>query len=157
MDNPRSTPVDAGRPNRSGGREDALTVQLPVLRAVLERQLRFRRDQLSQLDQRGEGLEPSFGAEPADARDATATLALREVNALVAAGARRALTDIELALERMRQGRYGRCRSCGIPIPLAVLEAVPKTTLCLKCQSRSTSRTQPADPRQERNAATGRG
>ena len=53
---------------------------------------------------------------------------------LVAAGARRALADIELALTRIRTGRYGYCRSCNARIPLVVLEAIPKTTLCLGCQ-----------------------
>jgi RNA polymerase-binding transcription factor DksA len=55
------------------------------------------------------------------------------VEALVAAGARRALADIELALVQMRTGHYGYCRICGASIPLVVLEAIPKTTLCLAC------------------------
>jgi DnaK suppressor protein len=59
---------------------------------------------------------------------------LREVDALVAAGARQALADIELALVRIRTGHYGYCRSCGARIPLVLLEAIPKTTLCLVCQ-----------------------
>ena len=59
---------------------------------------------------------------------------LHEVDALVLAGARRALADIELALVRMRTGRYGYCRSCDGRIPLVVLEAIPRTTLCLACQ-----------------------
>ena len=33
-------------------------------------------------------------------------------------------------------GRYGDCRSCGNVIPLTLLEAIPKTTLCLACQHR---------------------
>ena len=136
MDDPRSNPVGATEPNGSRGRDHALAGKLPVLRATLERQLRFRREQLGQLENRAEGREHASGAEPCDGCDPGAALALREVNALVIAGAWRALTDIELALERMRQGRYGRCRSCGTLIPLAVLEAIPKTTRCLTCQAR---------------------
>jgi DnaK suppressor protein len=136
MDDSRSTSVCASELNRSGGREEALAVKLPVLRATLERQLRFRREQLSQLVECGTGLELSCSGEPSDGYTSGAALALREVNALLAEGARRALTDIELALLRMRQGRYGHCRGCGTRIPLAVLEAIPKTTLCLTCQAR---------------------
>jgi len=106
---------------------------LPVLRAALERQLRFRREQLARLRERDEG---SSDAQLPDGRTREAALALREVDALVAAGARRAISDIAAALDRMRRGRYGYCRSCGGRIPLAVLEAVPKTTLCLACQIR---------------------
>ena len=136
MDLSRSTAVRTPGPIRSGRREDALAVRLPVLRAVLERQLRFRREQLARLDECGEALEASDVAEPADDRVPEAARAVREVDALVAAGARRALNDIEVALDRMRAGHYGHCRSCGGRIPLAVLEAIPKTTVCLTCQAR---------------------
>jgi RNA polymerase-binding transcription factor len=136
MDLSRSTAVRTPGPIRSGRREDALAIRLPVLRAVLERQLRFRREQLARLDECGEALEASDGAESADDRVPVAARAVREVDALVAAGARRALNDIEVALDRMRAGRYGHCRSCGGRIPLAVLEAIPKTTVCLTCQAR---------------------
>ena len=136
MDLPRSTPFRTPGPIRSGCREDALASRLPVLRAVLERQLRFRREQLARLDECGEALEASDDAEPADDWVPEAGLALHEVDALVAAGARRALNDLEVALDRMRSGRYGQCRSCGDRIPLAVLEAIPKTTVCLTCHAR---------------------
>jgi RNA polymerase-binding transcription factor DksA len=52
---------------------------------------------------------------------------------VVAAGARQALADIDLALARMNDGSYGRCRACDDVIPLAVLTAIPRTTLCLSC------------------------
>jgi DnaK suppressor protein len=112
---------------------DDLASRLPDLRAALERQRDFRREQLAQID-----LHRTTRALPA--KDDTVdraeepTSALREVEALVAAGARRALVDIELALARMRTGDYGCCRVCGTAIPLAVLEAIPKTTLCLVCR-----------------------
>jgi RNA polymerase-binding transcription factor DksA len=117
MDFPRSTPDRASGPIRSGHREDALAVRLPVLRAVLERQLRFRREQLARLDECGEGLEAADDAEPPDDWLPDAARALREVDALVAAGTRRAFNDIEVALDRMCAGRYGHCRSCGDRIP----------------------------------------
>jgi DnaK suppressor protein len=101
---------------------------LPALRAALEQQLRFRREQLAVLQSGGrEGLVHHDRGE-------AAVYGHGEVDALVAAGARRALADIELALTRMRTGRYGYCRSCGARIPLVVLQAIPKTTLCLACQ-----------------------
>ena len=114
-------------------RDDGLVSRLPVLRAALEQQHDFRREQLAQVDgdQRTRSSPSINGA--AD-QDHEAVRARREVEALVTAGARRALADIELALARMRTGHYGYCRICGIGIPLVVLEAIPKTTLCLACQ-----------------------
>ncbi|MHA6797672.1 TraR/DksA family transcriptional regulator (plasmid) [Pseudonocardia bannensis] len=58
------------------------------------------------------------------------------MQALVEAGARRALDDIELALARIRTGDYGRCRACGAGVPPVLLEAIPQTTLCLCCHHR---------------------
>jgi DnaK suppressor protein len=120
-----------------GRQDDSLASRLPVLRAALEQQRRFRREQLAQLEGDGQTHQWPEPADSSDSRNRETELALREVDALVAAGARRALADIEVALVRMRTGRYGHCRSCGARIPLVVLEAIPKTTLCLTCHHRS--------------------
>lgn len=69
-----------------------------------------------------------------DATDTDAGRARREVGALVANGARRAMADIELALASMVAGHYGCCHACHTDIPLAVLEVIPQARLCLACQ-----------------------
>jgi DnaK suppressor protein len=127
--------------------DDALTHRLPALQAALEQQHRFRREQLARLEGYGERLESGTGADPADPADPEAVLALREVDALLEAGARRALADIELALVRMHTGRYGYCRSCSATIPVPLLEAIPKTTLCLACRFRDERGRGPQGPR----------
>lgn len=139
MARPRSasTLIPARQTGPVGRHRDALASRLPVLRAALDQQRGFRREQLALLDACGGTQESAARANPADSRDQEAVEALREVDALVAAGARRALADIDLALLRMDTGRYGLCRSCGARIPLVVLEAIPKTTLCLTCQPQS--------------------
>jgi RNA polymerase-binding transcription factor DksA len=45
------------------------------------------------------------------------------------------LEQIEAALNR-EDGTYGQCEACGKAIPSARLEAIPYTTLCIKCASR---------------------
>jgi DnaK suppressor protein len=40
------------------------------------------------------------------------------------------------ALERLDQGEYGICESCGVAIPVARLEVLPYTTLCVECAQR---------------------
>lgn len=107
---------------------------LAGVRATLMRRRDFRREQLN-----GYGLDRTSATRAAN--DAT-----REVQALVAASARRALQDIELALSRIADGRYGYCRVCGTEIPLAVLEAVPQTSVCLPCLQ-PTGRPHDADDR----------
>jgi RNA polymerase-binding transcription factor DksA len=111
-----------------------LVRRLPALRKELERQRDFRSEQLAHLIAHDENRTSLVGYEPR-AMDGDAARALDEVRALVAAGARQALADIELALARMNEGTYGRCRACDADIPLAVLTAIPKTTLCQGCHS----------------------
>jgi DnaK suppressor protein len=43
------------------------------------------------------------------------------------------LSDIELALQRLREGTYGICESCGQEISDRRLQALPWTQLCLEC------------------------
>ncbi len=45
------------------------------------------------------------------------------------------LDQIEAALERIEDHRYGRCEECGVAIPKARLDAIPFATLCVKCAS----------------------
>lgn len=43
------------------------------------------------------------------------------------------LDAIELALERIEDGKYGICEECEVKIPKARLNAIPYTTVCVKC------------------------
>jgi RNA polymerase-binding transcription factor DksA len=44
--------------------------------------------------------------------------------------------EVEAALSRLASGEYGRCVSCGQPIPAARLEARPMATMCVACAAR---------------------
>jgi DnaK suppressor protein len=46
-----------------------------------------------------------------------------------------ALEDINEALDKLGDGTYGICESCGQPIARERLEAVPHAKLCLKCKA----------------------
>lgn len=39
------------------------------------------------------------------------------------------------ALERLTDGRYGLCMTCGAPIPPARLKAMPEVERCVRCQA----------------------
>ncbi len=43
--------------------------------------------------------------------------------------------EIDLALQRLDGGTYGSCVSCGRPIPVERLEALPWAALCVPCSS----------------------
>ena len=44
------------------------------------------------------------------------------------------LAAIDAAIARLDAGTYGRCESCGNPIPAERLEALPSAALCIDCQ-----------------------
>jgi RNA polymerase-binding transcription factor DksA len=45
-------------------------------------------------------------------------------------------TELEDALERLEAGTYGICESCGQPIDIERLEALPQSRLCIDCARR---------------------
>jgi DnaK suppressor protein len=57
----------------------------------------------------------------------------RDAAALLLSKARSALETVEEALRRAEAGTYGRCESCGEPIPAERLAAVPDAVRCVNC------------------------
>ena len=43
------------------------------------------------------------------------------------------LEEVGAALQRIEQGRFGRCEECGGAIPIERLRAVPYARLCIEC------------------------
>jgi len=49
------------------------------------------------------------------------------------------LREVEGALERLRDGTYGTCMECGMPVSRKRLEALPWARFCVTCQERHQS------------------
>lgn len=47
--------------------------------------------------------------------------------------------EVHAAVERLDQGTFGECESCGETIPRARLDAIPYARCCVQCASKSTS------------------
>ncbi len=75
-----------------------------------------------------------------DQADAGASIFGREYEMSLAANSRDKLDQIEHALERLDDGSYGICESCGNPIGKIRLQAAPRATLCLACKTRQEHR-----------------
>ncbi len=69
-----------------------------------------------------------------DVIDAALDSAQDEISSQLAEVESRELASIEKALERMRDGGYGKCEECEKAIPMARLNALPYATLCIECQ-----------------------
>ncbi|MDX2701473.1 TraR/DksA C4-type zinc finger protein [Streptomyces sp. PA03-6a] len=102
---------------------------LAALRVSLDEQRLFRREQLRQVA----AAVPAEPHQPPGGRAGERAAAREEVRAALAAAARMVLADVEAALERMREGRYGFCPLCREPIPLNHLVVVPQARYCGRC------------------------
>lgn len=100
----------------------------------------------SRLQRRREELYKSIADELTDLRherggrtgsddgDAAAESLITEMNSRLAQMETRELKQINRALARLQQGTYGTCEACGKKIPVARLNALPYTSVCVECQ-----------------------
>ena len=58
----------------------------------------------------------------------------REFSLGLASNDRDLLAQINDALKKMEEGKFGVCQECGKPISKTRLKAIPFTACCLKCQ-----------------------
>ncbi len=108
-------------------RKDALKKQREIL--VL------RRDALRQAllgdDSLLRELSQSSGG---DAADIAAGSTNGEISSQLIEVSHRELENVETALQKIKDGTYGKCTACNANIPLARLEALPYAIYCVSCQ-----------------------
>ncbi len=94
----------------------------------------LRDDHAGSLDDEVEEVSPT--ADNNLAETASATLG-REIDYTLGDNAEQVISEIDAALERIEDGRYGTCSDCGEEIPRARLEANPWASLCIDCKRRA--------------------
>lgn len=60
----------------------------------------------------------------------------REFSLNIASGEQEIIYEIDEALKRIQEGKYGRCLSCNKKIPARRLNALPYAKHCIQCQSK---------------------
>ena len=70
----------------------------------------------------------------ADSADAAFDAGSEELSSKLAELEARELRQIERALSKMKQGSFGSCELCKIRIPVERLNALPYSTMCIRCQ-----------------------
>jgi RNA polymerase-binding protein DksA len=73
--------------------------------------------------------------EPKDMVDIASDDIDRKMIEAIGAKELKRLKQIDAALTRIKQGKYGRCVKCGAAIPQDRLEAIPYALMCIKCKS----------------------
>jgi RNA polymerase-binding transcription factor DksA len=69
-----------------------------------------------------------------DPLDASAMIAQTDIRVSLMNSRTRTLAAIDAALARLREGRYGRCQSCGEQIAEARLRVLPFALRCIRCE-----------------------
>ena len=75
-------------------------------------------------------------SEVGDSIDQAADSSARELLFELNHGERQRLENIESALKKIEQGRFGLCEKCGDIITKKRLRAVPYARLCIKCKAK---------------------
>lgn len=60
----------------------------------------------------------------------------REINMGLVTNEHKLMHEIEEALQRIKEGTYGRCTECEGKIKRARLEAIPHARFCISCQEK---------------------
>jgi DnaK suppressor protein len=136
-------------PPRCRGQDGAIAApQRPIMTpdntTLLKTQLLEKRDSL--LEQlyllRGGNLtraqaSASHFAQPEDSQAQTTTE--KDLEFALDGHETDALEAVEAALQRIAEGRYGRCIDCGLQIAPARLQATPEAARCIHCQEKAES------------------
>lgn len=135
---PRSSAADL--PVRAG-EEPWSEAELAQVRAELESEAAELRTEIEVNEsQIAERLANSVQDAGDDEADTGTKVYEREQELALTQRARDLLDQTERALERIEQGTYGVCDSCGQPIGKARLTAYPRATLCVACKQREERR-----------------
>ena len=109
-------------------RKEAMTQMREVLitrRDALRKALAGDLSMLKELRAQSSGDEVDFALDAAQ----------DEISSQLAEVESRELANIEAALEKMRDGTYGKCEGCAENIPLVRIQALPYAIHCIECQT----------------------
>ena len=101
-----------------------------------QRLVDYRRNLESQASRKEEGGRSLEEESTADVGDRASNAYTKELLFSQSSNQRSVLQMVDSALDRIGDGTFGECLSCGEVIGAKRLEAVPWTRYCINCQSR---------------------
>ncbi len=102
-------------------------------REKMMRELEYEGDQIAKTQIESSGDLSAYSNHMADQGTETER---REITSQILSSRREALFDIDLALKKVNQGKYGLCERCGKPISKRRLKFLPQARNCMKCSDR---------------------
>ena len=110
-------------------------------RTLLESEKTRVQGELDQLDSDAKSDDARREGSPFGKREEEATESLEfEKRLALEKQLREQLSSIEHALQKLEDGTYGLCDSCGQPIAENRLKALPAASLCVECKAKNAKR-----------------
>lgn len=101
-----------------------------------EQLIQLREELLNLVQKTTENEKEYPSSEVGDSIDQAADSSARELLFELNHGERQRLEDIESALKKIEEGRFGVCENCGCLITKKRLKAVPYAHFCIKCKAK---------------------
>jgi DnaK suppressor protein len=112
-----------------------LEAQLKALNVERATYLRHAESLQAEADSLTEDREPGDVQFDEESGEGDTLAVERERDLALSAQARASIEQIDLAIAKIEAGTYGKCETCGKPIPEERLEALPHAALCVTCKS----------------------
>lgn len=103
---------------------------------IREKLLQQRAEIADEMARHGGPMENDATSELKDSEERAASLSDLWVDDRIAADDGNLLAKIDLALQRLDEGKHDICADCGGKIPMARLLAKPSASLCVDCQAK---------------------
>ena len=105
--------------------------------AVFRERLNVKKEEILETFTKNKNYGKEAGGDPSqDIADKAADAYTKEFLFSLSNAERKVLQQVDEALSRMEDRRYGVCASCEDSLNLKRLQAVPWATLCLECQEK---------------------
>lgn len=102
-------------------------------RQKLLKELAYESDQIAKTQLETSGDLSAYSNHMADQGTETER---REITSQILSTRREALFEIDLALRKIAESKYGFCEQCGKPIAKRRLKFLPQARVCIKCSSK---------------------
>ncbi|MBI5468843.1 MAG: TraR/DksA family transcriptional regulator [Deltaproteobacteria bacterium] len=111
--------------------------KVPFKKEITQKLLDSKNKILQEVSQKIKNESNVLKFEIGDIYDIASNERVRELTLILGDRDREKLSEIEDALDRIKDSSYGDCEECGEPITENRLRALPFTRVCVECQSRN--------------------
>jgi len=120
---------------KSAAKKSAVKKPIPFKRQIREMLLRSKSEILNEVMGKRPGEDGPLNVDVGDIYDVASNERERELSLILGDREILKLSEIDAALDRLKDKSYGLCDECGEPIAEGRLLAMPFTKVCVECKS----------------------